>query len=584
MGVWLYNLFFVAALPVLLALWAQRVDALVSIAPPPAYIGAPLAIGGAALMLWSIAVFMLSTGRAPSNANPPDRRVIAGPYRLFSDPIYIGAALFAFGAFAWIGSGAGFWLVAPALSLGATALVFGREALMRPPLHDASRLSLLSLPDGADTSPTWRERLGAVLHGAAFIMFAEQVIIEPAAPLRLALTGIAFPLVAISLTSRWTLRRFVLGLWATGLVALTLRAGPTPSLLAPPLDYSSLLIGALVGAHLSATQLRAFIGLALALALFAASTAWSPLAWAGVALLIAPMHALLLRLTETIANSWSAFRIGPVRVINYAFYAFAGAAAGAALFLAIVGERGVLASAIITLCIVVSAALWGQLVEFSGKLARPFGYYGALIGAFIGVGLASVLLDISPWLLGAGLVFAAPAAQALGRLRCLVQGCCHGGRCAAQRGITYRRTQSRVLRIAKLGDQPLHPTPLYSIYANAIVMLLLARMLAASAPQTQLIGVYLLASGALRFIEEAYRGEPQTPVWRGLKLYQWLALAQALTGVCFTLLASAPTPSLSALKPIALTASISAGLIAGIAMGVDLPNAKRRFSQLTPTD
>jgi hypothetical protein len=34
--------------------------------------------------------------------------------------------------------------------------------------------------------------------------------------------------------------------------------------------------------------------------------------------------------------------------------------------------------------------------------------------------------------------------------------------------------------------------------------------------------MYLILSGVLRFMEEAYRGEPQTRRLAGLPIYQWL--------------------------------------------------------------
>lgn len=591
MLVWLYNLFFVLALPLLLAAWASRVDAILDLPQAPPGIGAALTVLGAALMLWAIIVFMGETGVAPSNAASPKRRVIGGPYQVFSDPIYVGAALLAFGASALAHSGGGFWLVAPALSLGATALVFGREALIRPALPSESHRSLLSIPEGSQAPPTLRQRAGALLHIVAFVAVAELSRFSNTANLgpALVLASVGGILIALAGTrSTWTLRRLLIGWWTAGAVLLASCAGPAPLLAAawPVWTYGVMALAALVGALMPASR-RSLIVVAILAALvsMAPDGLRLPLGLAILAASALSLHNVLLRICQAIANSWAALQIGPFRIINYASYAFAGAAIGAGAFVVVVGDKGLAASIIIAACIVVSAGLWGQLVEFSGKLARPFGYYGALLGAFLGVGVAAAILQISPWLLGAGLVLGAPAAQALGRLRCLVQGCCHGRLVYhPSKGIVYKRPQSRVLRIAKLGNQPVHPTPLYSIYANAFVQILLVRLLLAGAPQTQLIGVYLVVSGSLRFIEEAYRGEPQTPVWRGLKLYQWLALAQAITGVAFTLLRSAPVPALSGLSIAGIGAALLVGSIAGFAMGIDFPGAKRRFSQLTPTD
>jgi len=597
--IWLYNLFFVIALPIGLIAWARYAH--VSLAPASLTVAVPLLTAGAALLAWAIASFILETGKAPSNADPPDQRVTGGPYAIFSDPIYVGFALAVFGAAAWFGSASGFWLVAPATALAAAALVFGHEALRRPPLKDERQRSLTSLPEGAEESPSLHQRFGAALQILAWFAALELLAIASGGGAELRPTELPWIVLAAAapfvmrLSTVWDLRRMLIGIHVTLLIGGAAFAGPVH--ITAGLVPSAFVSAATVGAWLAAYALHRAIwrqrlylfalagaGVLLTLVPLAEETRVA-LTVAVLAAAALPTHGIALRTAEAIANSWSAVRLGPVRIINYAGYAFAAAALGALIFFAVVGERGLAAALIIAICVVVSAGVWGQLVEFSGKLARPFGYYGALIGAFLGVGVAAPITGASPWLLGAGLALGAPVVQAIGRLRCLVQGCCHGACVHAHaRGIVYRRAESRVLRIAKLGGRPIHPTPLYSIYANALTMLVLWRLLEAGAAQTQLIAVYLILSGLLRFIEEAYRGEPQTPVWKGLRLYQWLAIGQTLAGVGMSLVPSAPMPTLTSPDAWTLAVSVAVGVIAGAAMGVDFPSARRRFSQLTPTD
>lgn len=600
--VWAYNAFFVVALPPLLAAWALASARVISLPAPPQQLGPPMLLAGVLLLVWGVASFMTETGVVPSNAAPPTRRATGGPYAVFSDPIYVGAALAAFGAAAWLGSAPGFWLVAPSLTLAAAALVFGREALMRPPLEQEKQRSLCSLPCGTDAAPTLRQRCGGALQIGAWITTIALIQLATGAEPRVPDASIiAASLIALLapfapwLRSTWALRRMLIAFHVAMIAGVVLFLGPAAPAQWGRAEWMPLAasIGVLAGAPASfggAWRRLVYLAclavvVAVALAASIATSLRSAAAVAIIAALCAPLHQVLLIGSEAIANSWSAIRIGPVRIINYAGYAFAAAAIGALIFFAVVGEKAIGAALIIAVCVVVSAGLWGQLVEFSGRLARPFGYYGALIGAFLGVALAAAALSLSPWLLGAGLALGAPVVQATGRLRCLVQGCCHGGRVnAAARGIVYRRPESRVLRIAKLGNQPVHPTPLYSIYANAFALLVLLRIAFAGAPQTAIIAVYLIVSGALRFIEEAYRGEPQTPRWRGLKLYQWLAVGQGLAGVALSLAPSEPMPPLTPPGAAEAAAALLVGVIAGFAMGVDFPRLRSRFSQLTPTD
>ena len=106
------------------------------------------------------------------------------------------------------------------------------------------------------------------------------------------------------------------------------------------------------------------------------------------------------------------------------------------------------------------------------------------------------------------LVVAAPWIQGLGRLRCLVQGCCHGRPTSEYIGIRYVHPRSRVCRITSLRDVPIHPTPLYSLLWNVVVAMLVTRLYLLHTTAAMVGGVYLILSSMGRFVEEAYRGEP----------------------------------------------------------------------------
>jgi len=100
------------------------------------------------------------------------------------------------------------------------------------------------------------------------------------------------------------------------------------------------------------------------------------------------------------------------------------------------------------------------------------------------------------------------------------------------------------------------------------------------APLHLIAGLYFILTGLGRFVEEAWRGEPQTSVFAGLRLYQWAAAASVLAGALMTALGrSGPAPTAhfdwSALLP-----SAAFGLLVCCAMGVDFPESSRRFSRL----
>jgi prolipoprotein diacylglyceryltransferase len=231
------------------------------------------------------------------------------------------------------------------------------------------------------------------------------------------------------------------------------------------------------------------------------------------------------------------------------------------------------------LAAVIGAALWAQFIEGSPQLLRPFGFYGGLLGGTIGA-LAAPLWGTSAWLVLAVFSVGGPWAQALGRLRCLVQGCCHGHPAGDGVGIRYVQPRSRVCRLTKWKGVPLHPTPVYSILWNGVVALTVTRLWTLHAELHLIAGMYFILTGLGRFAEEAWRGEPQTPVFARLRLYQWAAVGSVTAGVLMTALGqSAPAPA-PHLTWTALVPAAGFGLVVWGAMGVDLPESQRRFSRL----
>lgn len=289
-----------------------------------------------------------------------------------------------------------------------------------------------------------------------------------------------------------------------------------------------------------------------------------------------PGWPLLRRAAEEIANSWREWRIGRVRMLSHGLYGGCATFAGAA----IAGAAGLPAAAIATvvLCAVVGAALWAQLVEGSPQLLRPFGFYGGIL-AGIGGTLLAPLFGASIWLALSAFALGGPWVQAAGRLRCLVQGCCHGRPAPKEIGIRYRHSMSRVCRLTPWRGVPLHATPVYSILWNAATGALLSVLWAERAALGLVAGTYLLMNGLGRFAEEAYRGEPQTHIYAGLRMYQWLALASVIAGAILTTAHTPATPVLMWNWRV-LPLAGAAGIVTGAALGVDFPDSTRRFSRL----
>lgn len=280
--------------------------------------------------------------------------------------------------------------------------------------------------------------------------------------------------------------------------------------------------------------------------------------------------------SEWVANSWKEWRAGPVRLINHGLWVGLGTAVGMSIVMAAVGARMGLVVLGTTLAGVAGAGVWAQWVEGSPRLLRPFGFYGGLIGVF----LACAVFE-ERWLLWGAYALAGPWVQALGRMRCLVQGCCHGTRAGEGVGIVYRREETRVSRMAHLKGLPVHATQTYSILWNVATGLALGRLWAEGAAVGLIGGAWLMLNGLGRFVEEAYRGEVQTAVAGGLRMYQWLAAGSVAAGAVVTCAGGVEAAPALRWGEVSWWVAAVGFAAATFAMGVDFPASGRRFARLT---
>ena len=81
-------------------------------------------------------------------------------------------------------------------------------------------------------------------------------------------------------------------------------------------------------------------------------------------------------------------------------------------------------------------------------------------------------------------------------------------------------------------------------------------------------------------MEEAYRGEVQTPIIKGLRLYQWTAILSVLIGVIMTVIHVEVVDILSDVGWETIFSAIIGGIFTFFAMGVDFPYSNARFSRL----
>ncbi|HSH19504.1 MAG TPA: prolipoprotein diacylglyceryl transferase family protein, partial [Draconibacterium sp.] len=519
------------------------------------------------------------------------------------------------GYFLYIGSASGIWLVTPLTALGMVALVIGHESIdLKRRFPEQSIRTIVDYPENKGDSANLRDRLTSFFWVGSYLIFGNFMIEklngsvpsllgEPLQILPklenqyLPYLSILFIIVTVFLLKRKdTLRRWEI----SGFIALSISA--FFAFLFPgfgaqyfPIHGSILFAVPIFILFISLSSIYrqskltgiVFSFFALFLILIQLINSKSAIINLSVSILIFLLSDNYLKIwiflkstSESIANSWKEWIFRKVRIINHGFYVGFGAFFGVLLAGILAGREYALALLVFSVLVTVTSALWAQIIEGSAKLKRPFGYYGGLVGILFG-SIAVWAMGLNGWVIIGVVSVVMPWVQAMGRLRCLVNGCCHGSRVDNPLiGIRYFHYRSRVCNISGLKGELLHPTQLYSILWLLFIGFILLTLWNHGVSSSFIFGLYLILTGLGRFVEEAYRGEAQTPNVKGLHLYQWTAIISVIIGIIMTVIQT----ELASVNPGFNWESVLAATISGLfiffAMGVDFPYSNVRFSRL----
>ena len=618
----LYGALFIIILPVLLILWSIRAEDALSLPPW----GNP----GFGLLMCTIGLGMMITGMVnlwhkgkgmPMSPYPPIEFVTTGIYRYLSHPIYIGVCLLTIGLSVYTASSAGLWLVSPILIMSCVSYVMGFEQeTTRRRFPNLSYRPLITIPESRDETPSIWDRVSTYLlvyipwislYGITSILGIQhhnENTFWLSSPLHL-LTHIStdiwlLALIPVFLTPlliarKRYLRQFTIwGLMSAGIslflftlypyIAVThLYFNKTVYIQFPAYPAIWVLIS-MYQIELRFPNGKTVFRIFSTIYLISCITTglYSPINVAGalmVYLLVfnrVMVWRMVLKVGETIANSWKEWNWGPVRMMNHGFYGGLATFTGFYMVGLFLGSSYLLSIFVVTVTAMICAALWAQIIEGSKKLLRPLGFYGGVIGVILGSGLAHLIFGTDFILIWAAFAVAAPWIQAIGRLRCLVQGCCHGRLSSPETGIRYTHPRSRVTRLSDLGGKYIHPTQVYSILSNVIYGSTLIAFWFQSVPLPLIIGLSFIFNGLCRFVEEAYRGEPQTSIVLGLRIYQWIALIGVILGAVLTTLPDQRIHPDIIFDINILWFAIIAGILSIFLTGIDFPRSDKRFSRL----
>ncbi len=193
---------------------------------------------------------------------------------------------------------------------------------------------------------------------------------------------------------------------------------------------------------------------------------------------------------------FEAVRVGedPDRVLDLCFYLLIAAIVGARLFFVFSNFRSYLENPVEIF------RVWrGGLV-----------FYGGFILAVI-VGIVYVRRNRMPiWKTADILAPGIALGHFFGRMGCFFAGCCYGKACTLPWAVIFTHRES----LAPLMT-PLHPTQLYSAFANLMIFSILWIWRTRKRFDGQIFWVYVLLYAAARFTIEFYRGDDRGGYWLG---------------------------------------------------------------------
>jgi phosphatidylglycerol:prolipoprotein diacylglycerol transferase len=172
---------------------------------------------------------------------------------------------------------------------------------------------------------------------------------------------------------------------------------------------------------------------------------------------------------------------------------------------------------------------WKRYLGDPAQLLGLFRAGGVFLGGFLAAIVAAPLM-LRRYKLKALPTFdtLAPSlalGQTIGRIGCLLAGCCWGRECTLPWAITYTDPAAAANVGTPLGI-PLHPFPVYAALFNLSVFLVLSRLYSMKLAPGRVFASYLILYGIGRFVLEFTRGDEV----RGVYFGGFVSTSQLITG------------------------------------------------------
>ncbi len=245
------------------------------------------------------------------------------------------------------------------------------------------------------------------------------------------------------------------------------------------------------------------------------------------------------------------FDLGPVTIHTYGLLLATAFLVSTALLARLLEREGVARARAWDLgfVVIVSALLGAKLLmvatnwsyyssDFSRLLSLEFwqaggAFFGGLLGALLGSYLyVRRVPGLSFWTVADAAAPAIALGQTIGRLGCFAAGCDYGSPANVPWAVTFSSDYAH-RNVGIPLNVPLHPVQLYEAAGALVLFFLLLRVHGRRRFRGQVIGLYFVGYGVLRFVNEYFRGDrvPGFGIDGLVSVHQLISLLLALAGI-----------------------------------------------------
>lgn len=145
-------------------------------------------------------------------------------------------------------------------------------------------------------------------------------------------------------------------------------------------------------------------------------------------------------------------------------------------------------------------------------------FFGGLLTSVIATAVYLKIKKLNIWKIADIIAPGLALGHALGRIGCFFAGCCYGKECALPFAVKFTNPET----LAPMGIY-LHPTQIYSVFANLILFFILLGLLKIKKFNGMVFLSYIMLYSLFRSIIEFFRGD-----FRGDFFFQFISMSQGI--------------------------------------------------------